>query len=167
MSVTFCCYNALGYVPSVCAILSSCPHAMWQQIPQIISNALAPRGYGFSLDGWFVVVFRHILLINIFNITYEIALMPMSQDLTDHKSTLVQVMAWCHQVTNHWMNKFWPRLCHWTIGVNLVSNNYRSCGVSSVQSRVRFCFLCDSHTKNHNDPQNRKEWVKNDPLPFL
>ena len=25
----------------------------------------------------------------------------------------------------------------------------------------------DSHTKNHNDPQNRKQGVKNDPLPFL
>ena len=29
------------------------------------------------------------------------------------------------------------------------------------------CFLRDSPTKNHNDPQNRKQGVKNDPLPFL
>ena len=28
-------------------------------------------------------------------------------------------------------------------------------------------FLRDSRTKNHNDPQNRKQGVKNDPLPFL
>ena len=29
------------------------------------------------------------------------------------------------------------------------------------------CFLPDSRTKNHNDPQNRKQGVKNDPLSFL
>ena len=27
--------------------------------------------------------------------------------------------------------------------------------------------VCDSPTKNHNDPQNRKQGVKIDPLPFL
>ena len=136
---------------------------MWQQIPQIISNSLAPRGYGFSLEGWFLVVFRHILVINIFSITYEIALMSMSQDLTDHKSTLVQVMAWCHKATNHWMNKFWPRLCHWTTGVDLVSNNYRSCGVSwwgqfsvlilswcqSVQSTIISLFIFQAYEWNY------------------
>ena len=33
----------------------------------------------------------------------------MPQDLTDDKSTLVQVMAWCHQVTGHYLNQSWPR----------------------------------------------------------
>ena len=35
-----------------------------------------------------------------------------------------------------------------------------------VQCSIRSAFF-DSHTKNHNDPQNRKQGVKNDPLPFL
>ena len=32
----------------------------------------------------------------------------MSLDLTD-KSTLVQVMAWCRQATNHYLSQCWPR----------------------------------------------------------
>ena len=30
-------------------------------------------------------------------------------DLTDDKSTLVQVMAWCHQATSHYLSQCWPR----------------------------------------------------------
>ena len=33
----------------------------------------------------------------------------MSRDLTDDKSTLVQVMAWCLQATSHYLNQCWPR----------------------------------------------------------
>ena len=29
--------------------------------------------------------------------------------LTDNKSTLVQVMAWCRQATSHYMSQCWPR----------------------------------------------------------
>ena len=49
------------------------------------------------------------------------------------------------------------------------TNNY--CTLISTyqfnQCSIQSAFLCDSHTKNHNDPQNRKQGVKNDPLPFL
>ena len=31
------------------------------------------------------------------------------QDLTDDKSTLVQVMAWCRQATSHYLSQCWPR----------------------------------------------------------
>ena len=41
-------------------------------------------------------------------ISYEIALTWMPLDLTD-KSTLVQVMAWCHQATSHYLSQCWPR----------------------------------------------------------
>ena len=30
-------------------------------------------------------------------------------DLTDDKSTLVKVMAWCHQATSHHLSQCWPR----------------------------------------------------------
>ena len=33
----------------------------------------------------------------------------MSLDLTDDKSTMVQVMAWCHQAPSHYLNQCWPR----------------------------------------------------------
>ena len=33
--------------------------------------------------------------------------MPM--DLTDGKSTMVQVMAWCRQATSHYLNQCWPK----------------------------------------------------------
>ena len=33
----------------------------------------------------------------------------MQWRLTDDKSTLVQVMAWCHQATSHYLNQCWTR----------------------------------------------------------
>ena len=33
----------------------------------------------------------------------------MSLDITDFKSTLIQVMAWCRQATSHYLNQCWPR----------------------------------------------------------
>ena len=38
---------------------------------------------------------------------------------------------------------------------------------NAIQCSIQSAFLRDSRTKNHNDPQNRKQGVKNDPLPFL
>ena len=43
------------------------------------------------------------------DISHEIALRWLSLDLTDDKSTLVQAMAWCSQVTCHHLNQCWPR----------------------------------------------------------
>ena len=42
-------------------------------------------------------------------ISYEIALWWMTLDLTDDKSTLIQVMDWCHQATSHYLSQCWPR----------------------------------------------------------
>ena len=39
----------------------------------------------------------------------EIAAGWMPQNLTDEKSTLVQVMAWCCQAASHYLNQCWPR----------------------------------------------------------
>ena len=32
----------------------------------------------------------------------------MPQDLTDDKATLVKVIAWCRQVTSHYLSQCWP-----------------------------------------------------------
>ena len=42
-------------------------------------------------------------------ISCENAVRWMSLDLTDDKSTLVQVMAWCRQATSHYLSQCWPR----------------------------------------------------------
>ena len=42
-------------------------------------------------------------------ISCEIALIWMSFDFTDDQSTLVQVMAWCHQAPSHYLGQCWPR----------------------------------------------------------
>ena len=55
------------------------------------------------------VIFNHVLLIGIFKSAYDNVRRWMPQDLTDDKPTLVQVMAWCHQATTHYLNQCWPR----------------------------------------------------------
>ena len=53
------------------------------------------------------VTFKFFLLIASFRCTYDNALRWMPQDLTDDKSALVQVMAWCHQATSHYLSQCW------------------------------------------------------------
>ena len=53
------------------------------------------------------VNFNLVLLIGIFRSFHYNALWWMEQDLTDDKSTLVQVMAWCRQATSHYLNQCW------------------------------------------------------------
>ena len=43
------------------------------------------------------------------DISSEIALRWTSLDLSDNKSTLVQVMVWCRQASSHYLNQCWPR----------------------------------------------------------
>ena len=53
------------------------------------------------------VFFNLDLLIGIFRSPYENALQWMPQGLADDKWTLVQVMAWCHQATSHYLSQCW------------------------------------------------------------
>ena len=39
----------------------------------------------------------------------KLSLGKMPQKLTSEKSTLVQVMVWCHQATSHYLSQHWPR----------------------------------------------------------
>ena len=65
-------------------------------------NSLAPEICGSN--------FKSIIFILIIQGTHcEIAARRMPQNLTDEKSTLVQVMAWCCQATSHYLNQCWPR----------------------------------------------------------
>ena len=53
--------------------------------------------------------FQSILVIGLFRSLHGNAIRWMPQDLTDDKSTLFQVMAWCHQATSHYLSQCWPR----------------------------------------------------------
>ena len=69
-------------------------------------NSLAP---GRSSCDFKNLIFNLALLIGIFKSSSENILRWMPQDLTDDKSTLVQVMAWCRQATSHYQKQCWPR----------------------------------------------------------
>ena len=55
------------------------------------------------------IIFKLILVNDGCDISSEIALRWTSLDLSDDKSTLFQVMAWCRQATSHYLNQCWPR----------------------------------------------------------
>ena len=41
--------------------------------------------------------------------SHEIGLRQLWLELTDGKSTSVQVIDWCHQATSHYLSQFWPK----------------------------------------------------------
>ena len=48
-------------------------------------------------------------MIDYWGIACNMAIRWMSLYLTDDKSILVQVMAWCRQATSHYLSRCWPR----------------------------------------------------------
>ena len=69
-------------------------------------NSLAPGKFEWKFG---YLIFHIISVTDIWGISCEFAFRWMSLDLTDDKSTLVQVMAWCHQATSHYLSQCWPR----------------------------------------------------------
>ena len=72
----------------------------------IFINSLAPGKFEWHFR---YLIFQIISVIDGWGISCELALRWMSLDLTDDKSTLVQVMAWCRQATSHYLSQYWPR----------------------------------------------------------
>ena len=62
----------------------------------------------------------------------------MPLDLTDDKSTLVQVMAWCRQATSHYLSLVDPDLCRHM--VSLSHNELRLC--SQIAIAKIFILMC-------------------------
>ena len=69
-------------------------------------NSLAPGRFQWT---FIYVIFKFILVTDGWDISCEIALLWMSMGLTDDKSTLVQVLAWCRQATSHYLSQCWSR----------------------------------------------------------
>ena len=59
---------------------------------------------------WFLTVLQLIIQNSGLGTWCEVYFMWMPQNLTNEKSTLVQVMAWCHQATSHYLSQCWPRV---------------------------------------------------------
>ena len=65
---------------------------------------MAPRRFKYNFN----VIFKLILMIDGWGIFREIAIRWMSMDLTDDKSTMAEVMAWCCQTKKHYLSQRWP-----------------------------------------------------------
>ena len=74
-------------------------------ITLVCFNSLAPRRIEINCRE---VIFKLISVIDGLGISCEIVLTWMPQVLTDDKSTLIQVMTWCHQATSHYLSQCWP-----------------------------------------------------------
>ena len=77
----------------------------------IVSSPLTAIGRYWPILPWeFKSMFFRLTMQNSsLDIRCEIVLRWLTQNLTNDKSTLVQVMAWCHQATSHYLNHCWPR----------------------------------------------------------
>ena len=69
-------------------------------------NSFAPGRYHNNFE---IIIFKCIVQNSSLGTHSEIALKWMSQNIIYEKSTLVQVMAWCHQATSHYLSQCWPR----------------------------------------------------------
>ena len=54
-------------------------------------------------------IFKFRSSIQILSISCETVLRVMPQDLTEVYLALVQVMAWCHQTSSHYLSQNWPK----------------------------------------------------------
>ena len=94
--------NALAMeILQSCTKPSICKSHLMQFSP---INSLAPGRSEYNSEN---VIFNLGLLTGIFRSSYDNALQWMPQVLTDDKSTLVPVMAWCRQATSHYLSQCW------------------------------------------------------------
>ena len=118
----------------------------------------APRRFQWHCS---YLIFKLTLVIVGWGIFYEIPLRCMSLDLTDDKSTLVEVMAWCRQATSHYLSQCWTRsmspygslghnklthkqwetrMCqtancgYWCLDVNASGLQYSQCGTRTTRT---------------------------------
>ena len=69
-------------------------------------NSLAPGKFEWNFR---YLIIQTILVIDGRVISCELALRWMSLDVTDGRSALVQVMAWCLTAPSHYLSQCWPR----------------------------------------------------------
>ena len=76
-------------------------------IPNLHTNChLTPQWRGGN--NFEIITLKLVYQIDILRNSYEIVLWRMPKHQIRDKSTLVQVMAWCHQATSHYLSQCWP-----------------------------------------------------------
>ena len=113
------------------------------------SNCFNPLAPGRSWCDFKNVIVNLALLIGIFKSSYDHVLRGIPHDLTDDKSTLVQVMAWCHQATSHYLNQCWSRSPtphgvdrpQWVNGNNII---FKCCNKWQLNGMLYWTLLCQS-----------------------
>ena len=73
----------------------------WKQSINSLARRRFERNFRYT-------IFKLVLVIDGWGVSCEISISWMPLDLTDDKSTLVQVMAWCRQATSHYLSQCWP-----------------------------------------------------------
>ena len=76
---------------------------------QCISFWVNSLAFGRFANNFEIITFKLIIQNNGLGTCCQIALRWKQQNLTNDKSTLVQVMAWCRQATSHYLKQCWPR----------------------------------------------------------
>ena len=104
-------------------------------------NSLAPGRFKFNFRK---VIFKLTWVNGSWAISHEIALRWMPLDLTDDKSTLVQVMAWCRQAASHTWANVDPDLCRQmaSLGLNELILNERHHAATTLNIFVRHSSFC-------------------------
>ena len=101
-----------------------------------------------------LIIFKLILLNGGWGISYEIAIRWMPLNLTDDKSTLVLVMAWCCQATSHYLSQCWPRsLSSYMVSLGLLGHNELSQTVTHSSAAQDNTLLFDHGTAAPNHPR--------------
>ena len=120
----------------------------------ITINSLLPGRFSWNFR-W--ALFKPITVIDGWDTCCEIALRRMSLDLTDDKSTLVQVMAWCRQAASYYLSQCWPwSLLPYGVARPLWVNSYwpgndtwhQRSWLTLIQV-MACCLMAPSHYLNH------------------
>ena len=104
----FICKWSYKYHP-IYTELNNGPHYIYTELnngPHYVSgiNLLACGRCGCNC---ICLMLQLILSFNVWNNYCEISLRWTSEELVDNKSTVGQIMAWCHQVTSYYLTQFW------------------------------------------------------------
>ena len=86
------------------------PRVVSLKVPSLkksrVHTSLVP---GMCCSDFQSVNFENMLQMQYISNYYEIPLGSVPQNTSDDKSTPIQVMVWCRQVTSHYLSQYWPR----------------------------------------------------------
>ena len=69
-------------------------------------NSVVPLSFGSNFKN---VISKDMLWIRFMSMFCKVVPRWMPQNTFDDKSTLAQIMAWCHQAPSHYLSQCWPR----------------------------------------------------------